>query len=197
MSVPPVAAKPPTRAWYIVAGLLAIAAVVASSLFVIYRVYGLSSRLQQVVVPGEASVTLTQPGNHTIFHEYNSVIDGKVYAAPSIAGLKVTLVSADGSPVRLGSPTATSRYSFAGREGISVFSFKAEPGTYRLTASYENGRVEPRTVLSVGSGFVAAIITTVMVAILIAFAGIGTAIAIVVVVYQARRRARPAAMSAS
>jgi hypothetical protein len=199
MSIPATASKPPpARGWYIVAGLLAVAAVVASSLFVIYRVNGLGARLLQVVVPGETSLILVETGSHTIFHEYNSVVDGKVYSAPSLSGLRVSLVSADGTPVKLVPPTATSRYSFAGREGISVFTFNVlEPGTYRLAASYENGRSEPRTVLTVGSGFVAGIITTVMIAILIAFAGIGAAIAVAVVVYQARRRARLAGAPAS
>lgn len=64
-----------------------------------------------------------------------------------------------------------------------------EPGVHHLIAWYENGRSEPLTVLTVGSGFVAGILITVFVALAIAFSGIGVAVAIIVVVVLARRRA--------
>ena len=61
MSVPASAAKPPPgRWWYVVAGLIAAAAVAVTIYFVIHRVSGLTDRLVQVVVPGQASLTLNE-----------------------------------------------------------------------------------------------------------------------------------------
>jgi hypothetical protein len=199
MSIPAAGAKPPPgRGWYVLAGVLVIAAIAASAVFVVYRVSGLGSRLLQVVVPGQAELSLDEPGSYTIFHEYNSVVDGRVYSSASLSGLRVRVTSPEGRAVKLTSPTTTSRYSFSGREGIAVFTFDvAKPGLYRVAASYENGRAEPRTVLTVGGGFVGGVIVTVLVTLLIAFAGIGAAIAVAVVVYLARRRARLASASGS
>jgi hypothetical protein len=79
MSVPASAAKPPPgRWWYVVAGLIAAAAVAVTIYFVIHRVSGLTDRLVQVVVPGQASLTLTGAGSYSIFPAYRSVGDGKV-----------------------------------------------------------------------------------------------------------------------
>lgn len=191
MSVPASAAKPPPgRWWYVVAGLIAAAAVAVTIYFVIHRVSGLTDRLVQVVVPGQASLTLNETGSYTIFHEYQSVVDGKVYSTGSVSDLRVTVAGPDGRRVSLTSPSGTSRYSIAGRAGSSIFAFEAaQPGVYRLAASYEDGRREPRTVLTVGTGFLAGIFMTVLITLAIMFAGIGSAVAIAIIVFLARRRA--------
>jgi hypothetical protein len=191
MSTSASAAKPPPgKGWYVLAAVVLLATIAGFTIFLLVRLNGLGASLLQVVVPGEAQLNLVETGSYTIFHEYNSVVDGKVYAVPVLSGLRVSVTSPAGKTLALNAPGGTSRYSFASREGISVFTFEVgEPGTYQLTASYDNGRAEPRTVLSVGSGFVSSIIVTVMIGLLIMFAGIGAAVAIAVVVYLARRRA--------
>lgn len=195
MSTPATTAKPPPgKGWYVLAAVVLLATIAGFTIFLLARLNGLGASLLQVVVPGEAQLNLVEPGSYTIFHEYNSVVDGRVYAVPVLSGLRVSVTSPAGKTLALNAPSGTSRYSFAGREGTSIFTFQVgEPGTYRLAASYENGRAEPRTVLSVGSGFVSSIIVTVMIGLLIMFAGIGAAVAIAVIVYLARRRAMQSA----
>ena len=138
MSVPASAAKPPPgRWWYVVAGLIAAAAVAVTIYFVIHRVSGLTDRLVQVVVPGQASLTLNETGSYTIFHEYRSVVDGKVYSTGSVSDLRVTVAGPDGRRVSLTSPSGTSRYSIAGgpaaRSSLSTRPSRASTGWRRHT----------------------------------------------------------------
>lgn len=192
MSVPSVTAKPPPgRGWYILACALVFAAVAAMAIFILARISGIGAALLQVVVPGQAELRLDKTGDYTIFHEYLSVVDGKIYESMSISGLRVTVTAPDGSALALSSPTATGRYNVSGRSGVSVFTFKVvSPGTYRLAAFYEDGRNEPRTVLAVGSGFVGGILLTVLGAFLIMIVGVGAGVTLAVTVYQRRKRAR-------
>jgi hypothetical protein len=192
MSVPTVAAKPPPgRGWYILACALVFAALAAMGIFIFARISGIGASLTRVVVPGQAELRLDKTGDYTIFHEYRSVVDGRVYYAVSLSGLRVTVTAPDGSALALTSPRATSRYNVSGRSGVSVFAFNvAAPGTYRLTAFYEDGRSEPRTVLAVGSGFVGSILLTVLGAFLIMIVGVGAGVALGVTVYRRRQRAR-------
>ncbi|HTT49292.1 MAG TPA: hypothetical protein VMG39_14990 [Pseudolabrys sp.] len=199
MSVPPAAVKPPPgRGWYVLAGVLTVATIAATSLFIVYRINGLGSQLIQVVVPGEAKLTLSEPGSYTVFHEYNSVVDGEVYHANSVSGLSVTVLSPEGRAITLTTPAASSRYRFSNRTGVSIFTFDVtKPGVYLLAAAYKNSHSEPKTVLTVGTGFIGGIFVTVLISLLIMFAGFGAAVAIGVSTYLARRRARLAGALAS
>ena len=194
MSVPAAPAKqPPTRGWYVLAAVLAITGATVAGLFIYHRVTTMTGRLIQVVVPGEAALPL-QPGSYTIFHEYRSEVDGRVYSANSLAGLHVELRAPDGRRIALTSPSGTSRYTIAGRAGVSVFTFEAPAqGIYSLTAAYEDGARQPQTVLAIGTGFVMEILTTVAISLALIFGGIGGAVAIIIPTALARRRARLAA----
>lgn len=87
-------------------------------------------------------------------------------------------------------PTASSTYNFAGRSGASAFVFDVDaPGTYRLTAGYDDGRPQPETVLAVGTGFISGLFSTIALSGGIALAGTGLAMAIFIVVLLRRRRA--------
>src|SRR6185312_10238567 len=137
MSVPPAAAKsPPGRIWYAVGIALIAATLAAAGYYILHQVTAIADRLIQVVVPGQATLTLNESGTYTIFHEYRSVVDGKIYAAGGLSGLRVTVTSPGGTDVPLTRPGATSRYTLSSRAGVSVFAFEAPaPGAYRLTAA--------------------------------------------------------------
>lgn len=99
MSFPAVVSKPPPgRGWYVVAGLLLIATAAAMALFIYSRISGLAAELVQVVVPGQADLNLRETGTYTIFHEYRSVVDDKVYYAASLSGMHMTVRSPSGTP---------------------------------------------------------------------------------------------------
>ncbi|HKU94580.1 MAG TPA: hypothetical protein VJR58_04860 [Vineibacter sp.] len=187
----------PSRGWYVVAAVVLIAAVAGAVWIVASRIGDVGAGLVQVVVPGGADLDLKQPGSYTIFHERTSTVGGRIYTAPSVSGLRVTVKSAaTGRDVTVRQPAGSSRYDFGGRSGTSVLAFNIDaPGRYRLDAAYEDGRQQPQTVLAVGTGFVSGLLTTIALALGVAFGGIAVALAIFIVVLLKRRRALMAATS--
>lgn len=180
----------PGRTWYVVAALVVVGAVAAAVWLAVSRLGGIADGLVQVVVPGSADLALDKPGTYTIFHERVSQAGGRLYTAESISGLRVTVRSGTtGGDVALRRPATASRYDFGGRSGISAFAFDIDaPGTYRLTAAYDDGRQQPRTVLAVGTGFVGGLLSTIGLVLAVAFGGIAAGVAIAVVVLLKRRQ---------
>lgn len=93
----------------------------------------------QVVVPGSNDITLSQPGKHTVFYEYRSMVGNRVYSTgEDIPGIQVNLVSKDsGDEIPLSSASINRTYTIGGRSGIGLFDFDInEPGIYVLSAAY-------------------------------------------------------------
>lgn len=182
----------PSRLWYLAAVAIFIAGMVGMGIFLSNRLAGLGENLVQVVVPGEAALSLDS-GSYSIFHERRSTVDGRIFSAEGIAGLGVTLASATGEPVALRPTSMSSRYEFAGRSGVAAFEFEiGNPGLYLLSAAYREGTAGPETVLAVGKGFGSDILGTLLGAFAIVFTGIGLAAAIGGTVFVKRRAARRA-----
>jgi hypothetical protein len=189
-------AKAPSRAWYILSALIWLLGFGAAGVLLAVQIPKLGDRLTQVVVPGEAALNLTEPGTYTIFHERESVVDGKVYSSRNISGLRVALRTAQGEQIRVSGPAASSRYNFGGRSGVGLFTFEiAAPGTYRLSAAYDDGRAQPRAVLAIGAGFVSSMLAMIFGGIAFAFAGTIVAVLVAVMVFVKRRKARPMPMT--
>jgi len=181
----------PSRGWYVVAAVILIAAVAGAVAIVVSRIGNVGAGLVQIVVPGGADLDLQQPGSYTIFHERTSTVAGRIYTAPSISGLRVTVRSvAAGRDIAVKRPGGSSRYDFGGRSGTSVLAFDVDaPGRYRLDAAYDDGRQQPQTVLAVGTGFVSGLLTTIALSLGVAFGGIAIALVIFIVVLLKRRHA--------
>lgn len=182
----------PGRKWYAIAALIFLAGMGIFGVFLFTQIRGLTQGLQQVVVPGEAELVLEEPGSYTIFHEHQSVVDGRYYSSPDeISGLEVRVVSiTTGEPIALRAPGASTSYSLGGRSGVSIFSFDvAEPGRYRLAARFPEGSGEGQLVLAVGQGFGRKLFVTIVVAIAIAFLSFAIALTIGIVTFVKRRKA--------
>jgi hypothetical protein len=153
--------------------------------------------LTRTVVPGASLLSLDEPGTYTIYHEADSVVDGKLYAAASIAGLSVSVTAeANGQAIAVVVPGFSSSYSLGGHSGKSVFAFDiATPGRYRLSAQYAAGNSEPQTVLAVGRGFVGPLIGAIFGAIASVFAGFIAALVLVLTTYFRRRKMLRAAQA--
>jgi hypothetical protein len=165
------------------------------ALFLVSRIGDSTGRMMRVLVPGQTDLLLKEPGTYTIFHEYQSTFEGRVYHVESVSGLRVT-VRTGGATVPLVASKTSTRYSVASVAGRSLFDFEARaPGTYQISATYDGGRKEPQTVLAIDRGFVGGLIMTILGAMAIAFGGMGIAVAIAVVVFIKRRRAQRAAGS--
>lgn len=161
--------KLPSKWWYILPSILFIIAFAFVFNFVL-TIISISDKEEGFVVPGSYELVIEEPGTYTIFHEYQTTIDGKYYDNDEdISGMSIILENkADGSIIELRAP-ANSNYSYNGRQGTSVAAFKVrEPGTYILSAEYENGQ-GPDVVLTVSEDFVKSI----MLSLGSIFAGIG------------------------
>ncbi|MBL8673949.1 MAG: hypothetical protein IPK81_12270 [Rhodospirillales bacterium] len=185
----------PGRIWYFVAAAIFVASIAGAVWIAIARTGGMTAGLTQIVVPGGATLELKTPGTYTIFHERTSQVDGRVYESTGISGMRVAVRSvATGKSLVVRSPSGSSTYNFGGRSGRSVLAFDVDqPGAYELTAGYDDGRREPRTVLAVGSGFLGALFATIALSMGIAFAGIAAALLIAIITLLRRRRALRAA----
>ena len=65
-----------SRSWYGVAVLVLFAGIGAAVWTMLSGLSGLDSALTRIVVPGSRVLTLNEAGAYTIYHEYESVIDG-------------------------------------------------------------------------------------------------------------------------
>jgi hypothetical protein len=155
------------------------------------RLQAMNDALIQVVVPGEAEMTLDKPGTYTIFHEERSVVGDRVYVSDNISGLRVTVRSAaTGEALAVAPTTLAETYSFGGRSGKSILSFDiSQPGVYRLAAAYEDGGSQPQAALAIGHGFLADLLTTIFVSLGMVFGCIAVAVVIVVLVWRKRSQA--------
>jgi hypothetical protein len=150
----------------------------------------MQNALTRIVVPGTSELTLAEPGSYTIYHEYESVIDGRIYSSQNISGLEVGLVEEDGGAmIPIVPSSGSTRYSVSGHSGVSVLNFTISlPGKYRLTAAYGAGRSGPTTVLAIGQGLLGRLLLTIFAAIGLSFAGFGAALAIGLITFFKRRR---------
>jgi hypothetical protein len=181
-----------SRAWYVVAVAVFVVAAGCAGWILWAGISGIGDSVVRVVVPGVATLDLDHSGSYTIFHERRSVIDGRIYAEANVDGLRVTVTrEAGGEPVPVTRPTATSRYSIGGHEGVSVLSFEiGEPGRYRLSAAYEDARSHGKTVLAIEHGFVARLLKTIAGTIATGLFGFAAAVVIATITFVKRRRLR-------
>ena len=145
-----------SRLWFVVAGALAMAGLVAAALYLAPRMAAIDQGTVRVVVPGSDVVALDKAGHYAIFHEPRSLVDGRYYASDSVDGLRVTLVAeASGAPIALTEPKVSSSYQLSSHVGVSFLDFDiAQPGRYRLSAALANGAAEPKLVLAISQGLI-------------------------------------------
>lgn len=180
----------PGRIWYVVAVAIFVSGFIAMGGFMMPRLFALEGELIQVVVPGEAELTLDNAGTYTIFRENPSVVNGEMFSAPLPTGLRVSVTSAQTGEALVLTTSTSSSYSFGSRVGVSMFAFEVkEPGRYRLAARYSDGRSEPRTVIAVAHGFLSKLMTMILVSLTMAFGGAAIGVIIAVVVWRRRKAA--------
>ncbi|MGH8874121.1 MAG: hypothetical protein ACRDVM_02555, partial [Acidimicrobiia bacterium] len=145
--------------------------------------------------PGQAEIVLDEAGAHTIFHEYRSTVDGRVFVAdPQPSGLVVRVEAPSGDALQLSPPSGNFEYNLGGRSGIAVLTFDApSPGRYLLAAGYPEGAVEPQVVLAVGGRLGGTLARSVGVGIGVPLASFLLGVLIAVVTFIKRRRAKEAA----
>jgi hypothetical protein len=147
--------KRPSNAWYGLAGAFLVAGIAVFIWLIASGVTGMQTGFQRGVVPGKIELQVGEPGTYVIYHEYQSVIDGKIFRnASGHPPLAVEVISREsGATVDLQAATMNSTYTINSRSGRSMLSFEADqPGAYTLTAAYPAGSAGPEVVLAVGRG---------------------------------------------
>jgi hypothetical protein len=180
----------PSRIFYGVSISVFIAGLILFIIVLISRIFSSVNGIgTQVVVPGTEIIELNKTGKYNIFHEYKSVVDGKIYSSNSINGLYCTLKNVKtGEDITLTITKPNIKYSVNGREGRSVFEFNIdEPGKYELKAWYGQ-RDGEETVLAVGKGFGAGLFATIILCIGILFGSIVISVLIFVITFLKRRK---------
>ena len=147
----PAGSKAPSP-WFYAIGPAAI--VITSAIAIVFFVLGIANMAPdtRVVVPGSHELELKR-GTYTVFYEYHSSVDGVAYSTGEYLDDMVVMVrSEDGTEVVPVEDTSMStNYEIGSRAGTSMFEFHIdEPGTYVLTALYEDGSTRPSVVLAVG-----------------------------------------------
>lgn len=146
----------PGIVWYVIAGLVNVICIVLFVLFLLGAIKcATDSIITRVTAPGTASIEIDKAGKYTIYFEYDSVLDGKVYHTSDISDILFTLTNkSTGEQIDLNSSLANTSYSINGRSGQSIFDFDvSEPGEYILETIYDTGTGE-NAVLAVGRPFV-------------------------------------------
>jgi hypothetical protein len=179
-----------SRAGYFLGAICLLAGLSLAGWLVWSEIAALQNVMIRVVMPGSVVVTLDEPGTYTIYHEADSVVDGKLYSAPNIAGLSVTVTGdGTGEQIPVAVPGMSSSYSIGGHSGKSVLAFDiAKPGRYLLSGQYANGRSEPQTVLAISPGFLGRLLGTIFGAIGAVGLGFVMALVLVLTTYFRRRR---------
>ena len=147
----------PSRRWYILAGCLLAAAVACWSVAVI-GMFSWDRQIQgfqRVPVPGEGTVTLTQPGEYALYLEARgaccSWMVGSQSGPLTSWSMRLAIAPANGGPKTLvhswsGAPVS---YDVGGHQGITGMSFTiTQPGTYIVEA----GHVYPPIVTDLAVG---------------------------------------------
>jgi hypothetical protein len=178
--------------WYF--GLAILIIFVGFSIFawVLYSGFSdMGSELSQVVVPGSSDLALKEPGEYTIFYENHTYINGKFYGTGAqIPGLQIQVSEkATGRELSTYPTPGGFTYSFGGRTGRSIATFRVErPGIYQINAFYsrEEG---PEVVLAVGHGFAEGIFFSVVIALAALFGSMALAAITVFITYTRRKKA--------
>lgn len=182
----------PNSWWYASCVLLFLVPAGIGGVVFAKKLFHLTDRLVQVVVPGSAELKLDQPGVNTVFLEEESVVNGRIFSTNGgVAGLNCSVHGQDGSTIVLRRPSTSTTYTLGGRNGKSVLEFNiSQPGIYHFECGYEQGRSGPDVVLAVGTGVGSGIIAS----LLAGFLGIGGGVALAaiaaVIVYTLQRRNR-------
>ena len=179
--------RAPSPWFYAIGPAVIIITTAVAIAFFVMAMFG-SAPDKRFVVPGSHEMEL-KSGKYTVFYEYRSSVGGVAYSTSEyLPGMVATLRSQDGSEVVPVKDTSMStNYQIGSRAGLSVFEFHIDdPGTYVLTARYEDGKTTPSVVLAVGQF---SILEILLPALPLGFGGFAVGLLILIWVFIKRRRA--------
>lgn len=145
-----------------------LAMLLAIALFVALLFGGLKSvdrSLTRVIVPGKTRVQLAKPGWYTIFYEYRSEVDGRMFdTGQQPPAMQCNLARGDtGAKVALQRPATNANYTMTHSAGYSVLAFQSNAaGEYDFSCDFQPGYSGEQVVLAMGTGIPAQIFKMVL-----------------------------------
>ena len=183
----------PTRWFYGLAVLIMFIGGVIFAIFLFSNLSRIAKDFIQVVVPGQETIILSEPGKYIIFYEHRSIVGNKVYSTGEhLSGLYCLLKEkSTGQEIPLTPSQMSSSYSSGSRSGVSIFEFSiVRPGTYELKAWYEAEQGKQEVVLAIGHGFSARLMGTIFGGIAIFIGSLITGGIIAVITYTKRQKCK-------
>ncbi len=180
----------PGNGWYVAAGAVAVATVVAVVALIAWFVLSMD-RGSQFIGPGRHTVTFDKPGSYRVWNDYRTVFEGRSYdeseKLPSAA--RVTVLEAEGGTALAVSPSLNVSSSLGNSSRNSVAKFEVtRPGRYEIIIEGDF----PQRVFSASRGFLFGLFAVIFGAIGLLFAGFSVAIGLLCWVFIKREAARDA-----
>ncbi len=150
--------------FYALPAVVVIIGFIGFGAYLYINIMSLAASMTQLSIPGGHYIDLDTPDEYIVFHEYRSVLDGRIYSSEQpLAGLGCSLESSSGQGITLVAPTGNYKYSIGERSGRSVYKFVIDkPGRYFFACSYENGASGPEAILSIGQGFLTELLRVIL-----------------------------------
>ena len=118
--------------WIIVLGI------VLGTASIVYSVTLMFGESIKMVTPDDMTVTL-DAGHYTVYHEYQSYFEGKIYSTYSanLNGFSLLIFDENSNRISVEPTIVNSTYTVNSRAGQSILSFDIlTPGDYQLVADY-------------------------------------------------------------
>ncbi len=149
------------------------------------------SDLVQMVSPGSVDMHLKEPGEYTIYYEYETYFRNKFYkTGEQIPGIRIDVLEiAEGRHLDTYPSPVGLKYNLGSRSGRGIMAFKADhPGVYRINTMYPE-RPGPEVVLAVGKGFAEGILSGLLISFATLFGSIAVGAIIAFTTYTRRKKA--------
>lgn len=180
----------------VAAGIFLAGVVIAAGLivYVIVSINNMSNSLERMIIPGTEEINLEETGRYTVFYEEQMPISDRGFDADDDPpDISIDIVDADtGDRVPVSGGLGEVNYDFWSRSGQSIGSFQIdEPGTYEISAEFDNGEEVDEAVLALGEGIGTTIILAIVAGLssgLFFCASIGVALIVVVITLIRRSR---------
>jgi hypothetical protein len=172
---------PPSKLWYVAGVAILVGGIGGAVWYGVTTVIGSIDDMQRFVVPGEHELELAA-GDHTLYYERTSTVNGVAYHTERVVSLQCGLRFGQ-EPIEMRAPSMNETYTMGSRSGASVAAFTADQkGTYTLDCAHEDGPV----VVAVGDAFSFKVI---IIAIVMAFLGLIAGAVTIALTYQRRLNA--------
>ena len=192
------AARVPGRGWYLFAGAVALAGVLAMVALIAWYVLTLEQGVQ-FLGPGRHTLKLDRPGKFLVWNDYQTVFHGRSYdeSEKLPPGARISVFDKAGGRALTVTSSRGGTSTIGNTSSVAVSQFEIEqPGSYEIVVE---GDV-PQRVFSVGRDFIPGLFGVIAGAFALIFGGFGAATGIAAWAFirreEALSRVQPAASNA-